>query len=156
MADGSDAVSDSAWFLPFCQTAAGVTWRRSWRRRGHGSGALLRGHCLRRLGRLRRSVSAGCWWNDPATGVMRHADAGHGKAIEAAKASGSNLPMSPRRSVAVRVGFTVAGSGSTGSRADCAFLLARRSSYASLLRTQTTIGSMIANVRCANIVVLAC
>ena len=32
-------------------------------------------------------------WNDPATGVMRHADAGYPKAIEVAKAKGLNLPM---------------------------------------------------------------
>ena len=32
-------------------------------------------------------------WNDPASGVMRHADAGYEKAIEVAKASGLQLPM---------------------------------------------------------------
>jgi urocanate hydratase len=32
-------------------------------------------------------------WNDPASGVMRHADAGYAKAIEVAKANGLNLPM---------------------------------------------------------------
>ena len=31
--------------------------------------------------------------NDPATGVMRHADAGYGIAIECAKEQGLNLPM---------------------------------------------------------------
>ena len=35
-------------------------------------------------------------WNDPATGVMRHADAGYAKAIEVAKAKGLKLPMLPR------------------------------------------------------------
>ena len=32
-------------------------------------------------------------WNDPATGVMRHADAGYDIAIECAKENGLNLPM---------------------------------------------------------------
>jgi urocanate hydratase len=32
-------------------------------------------------------------WNDPATGVMRHADAGYATAIEAAKRQGLKLPM---------------------------------------------------------------
>ena len=32
-------------------------------------------------------------WNDPATGVMRHADAGYAQARECARAQGLNLPM---------------------------------------------------------------
>jgi urocanate hydratase len=32
-------------------------------------------------------------WNDPATGVMRHADAGYQEAIDCAKEHGLNLPM---------------------------------------------------------------
>ena len=32
-------------------------------------------------------------WNDPATGVMRHADAGYAEAVECAKQHGLNLPM---------------------------------------------------------------
>ena len=32
-------------------------------------------------------------WNDPATGVMRHADAGYEIAVEASKRHGLNLPM---------------------------------------------------------------
>ena len=32
-------------------------------------------------------------WNDPATGVMRHADAGYAAAIGVAKAKGLHLPM---------------------------------------------------------------
>jgi urocanate hydratase len=31
-------------------------------------------------------------WNDPATGVMRHADAGYESAIECARANGLDLP----------------------------------------------------------------
>ena len=32
-------------------------------------------------------------WNDPGTGVMRHADAGYEIAIDCAKENGLNLPM---------------------------------------------------------------
>ena len=32
-------------------------------------------------------------WNDPASGVMRHADAGYEAAIECAREHGLNLPM---------------------------------------------------------------
>ena len=32
-------------------------------------------------------------WNDPATGVMRHADAGYDAAIACARAQGLDLPM---------------------------------------------------------------
>jgi urocanate hydratase len=32
-------------------------------------------------------------WNDPATGVMRHADAGYQQAIDCAKRNDLNLPM---------------------------------------------------------------
>jgi urocanate hydratase len=39
----------------------------------------------RRLGRV--------LWNDPATGVMRHADAGYEIAIECAREQGLDLPM---------------------------------------------------------------
>ena len=34
-------------------------------------------------------------WNDPATGVMRHADAGYPEAIECAHRLGLKLPMQP-------------------------------------------------------------
>jgi urocanate hydratase len=32
-------------------------------------------------------------WNDPGTGVMRHADAGYGEAKKCAREMGLNLPM---------------------------------------------------------------
>jgi urocanate hydratase len=32
-------------------------------------------------------------WNDPATGVMRHADAGYDVAVASAREQGLNLPM---------------------------------------------------------------
>ena len=36
-------------------------------------------------------------WNDPATGVMRHADAGYTEAMDCARERGLHLPMMPRR-----------------------------------------------------------
>jgi urocanate hydratase len=35
-------------------------------------------------------------WNDPATGVMRHADAGYDLAIDCARTQGLDLPMLAR------------------------------------------------------------
>ena len=35
-------------------------------------------------------------WNDPATGVMRHADAGYADAIESARTHDLNLPFLER------------------------------------------------------------
>jgi urocanate hydratase len=32
-------------------------------------------------------------WNDPATGVMRHADAGYERAVDCAREHGLDLPM---------------------------------------------------------------
>ena len=32
-------------------------------------------------------------WNDPGSGVMRHADAGYGIAVDCAKEQGLDLPM---------------------------------------------------------------
>jgi urocanate hydratase len=32
-------------------------------------------------------------WNDPATGVMRHADAGYAEAVECAREFGLTMPM---------------------------------------------------------------
>jgi urocanate hydratase len=37
-------------------------------------------------------------WNDPATGVMRHADAGYPEAMECASAFSLDLPSLPRSS----------------------------------------------------------
>jgi len=34
-------------------------------------------------------------WNDPGTGVMRHADAGYERAVEVARERGVRIPMAP-------------------------------------------------------------
>jgi urocanate hydratase len=83
MRDGSDAVSDWPLLNALLNTAGGATWGQPapWRRRGHGLLA-----ALRRGDRLRRHRGGGrrierVLWNDPATGVMRHADAGYDIAV---------------------------------------------------------------------------
>ena len=53
--------------------------------RGHGD--LLRRHARRRTRRIERVL-----WNDPATGVMRHADAGYEIALDCAREHGLRLP----------------------------------------------------------------
>ena len=57
----------------------------SWRRRRHGLLAAFRhGHRRRRHARSRAKRLERVLWNDPATGVMRHADAGYDIAIDCA------------------------------------------------------------------------
>jgi len=63
MKDGSDAVSDWPLLNAMLNVAGGATW-----------------------------VSLHQLWNDPATGVMRHADAGYEEALECAREKGLNLP----------------------------------------------------------------
>ena len=95
MLDGSDAVADWALLNALLSTASGATWVSIHHGGGVGMGysqhagmvALADGteDAARRLARV--------LWNDPASGVMRHADAGYDIAIETAKAHGLNLPM---------------------------------------------------------------
>jgi urocanate hydratase len=98
MADGSDAVSDWPLLNLLLNTAAGATWVSFHHGGGVGMGYSQHAGVVivcdgteaaaRRIGRV--------LWNDPATGVMRHADAGYAKAIEVAKAKHLKLPMLPR------------------------------------------------------------
>jgi urocanate hydratase len=94
MKDGSDAVSDWPLLNALLNTASGATWVSLHHGGGVGMGfsqhsgvvILADGSddAARRLARV--------LWNDPATGVMRHADAGYEEAIECAKQQGLNLP----------------------------------------------------------------
>lgn len=94
MKDGSDAVSDWPLLNALLNTASGATWVSLHHGGGVGMGfsqhsgmvAVADGteDAARRLGRV--------LWNDPATGVMRHADAGYDEAIACASAQGLNLP----------------------------------------------------------------
>lgn len=95
MKDGSDAVSD--WPILNCllNCASGATWVSFHHGGGVGMGyAQHAGLVMLCDGtedadrRIRRVL-----WNDPATGVMRHADAGYDTAVQCARDKGLKLPM---------------------------------------------------------------
>ncbi|HSC98528.1 MAG TPA: urocanate hydratase [Casimicrobiaceae bacterium] len=95
MADGSDAVSDWPLLNALLSTAGGATWVSLHHGGGVGIGysqhagvVIVCDGSPAAAKRIERVL-----WNDPASGVMRHADAGYAKAIEVAKARGLNLPM---------------------------------------------------------------
>jgi urocanate hydratase len=95
MRDGSDAVSDWPLLNALLNTANGATWVSVHHGGGVGIGySQHAGIAVVADG----SEAAGrkiarTFWNDPASGVMRHADAGYEIAIESAKAHGLHLPM---------------------------------------------------------------
>ncbi|NIH23917.1 urocanate hydratase [Providencia heimbachae] len=95
MKDGSDAVSDWPLLNALLNTAGGATWVSLHHGGGVGMGFSQHAGVVivcdgtdaadKRLARVLH--------NDPATGVMRHADAGYDIAIQCAKEQGLNLPM---------------------------------------------------------------
>jgi len=97
MRDGSDAVSDWPLLNALLNTASGATWVSI--HHGGGVGMGFSQHagvvivCDGTQAAARRIARV--LWNDPATGVMRHADAGYDIAIECAHANGLRLPMIP-------------------------------------------------------------
>jgi urocanate hydratase len=95
MKDGSDAVSDWPLLNALLNTASGATWVSLHHGGGVGmgysqhSGVVIvcdgtpqAAQCIERV-----------LWNDPATGVMRHADAGYDEAVGCAREQGLNMPM---------------------------------------------------------------
>ncbi|MEO1041412.1 MAG: urocanate hydratase [Pseudomonadota bacterium] len=94
MKDGSDAVSDWPLINALLNTASGATWVSLHHGGGVGMGFSQHAGMVivadgtedaaRRIGRV--------LWNDPATGVMRHADAGYDIAIDCAREKGLRLP----------------------------------------------------------------
>ncbi|HVE48440.1 MAG TPA: urocanate hydratase [Casimicrobiaceae bacterium] len=98
MRDGSDAVSDWPLLNALLNTASGATWVSFHHGGGVGMGYSQHAGVVivcdgsdaaaRRIERV--------LWNDPATGVMRHADAGYASAIECAGEHGLDLPMIKR------------------------------------------------------------
>ena len=97
MRDGSDAVSDWPLLNALLNTASGATWVSI--HHGGGVGMGFSQHagvvivCDGTQAAARRIARV--LWNDPATGVMRHADAGYDIAIDCARANGLRLPMVP-------------------------------------------------------------
>jgi urocanate hydratase len=95
MRDGSDAVSDWPFLNALLNTASGATWVSFHHGGGVGMGfAQHAGLVIVCDGseaasrRIERVLT-----NDPATGVMRHADAGYEIAKQCAREHGLNLPM---------------------------------------------------------------
>jgi urocanate hydratase len=98
MRDGSDAVSDWPLLNALLNTASGATWVAFHHGGGVGMGysqhagvVIVCDGTAAAARRIERVL-----WNDPATGVMRHADAGYPEAIECAHEQGLNLPMVTR------------------------------------------------------------
>jgi urocanate hydratase len=95
MADGSDAVSDWPLLNALLNTASGATWVSLHHGGGVGMGYSQHAGMVivcdgspkaaKRVGRVLH--------NDPATGVMRHADAGYEIAVDCARERNLDLPM---------------------------------------------------------------
>ena len=95
MRDGSDAVSDWPLLNALLNTASGATWVSIHHGGGVGMGYAQHAGLVivcdgtedadRRIARV--------LWNDPASGVMRHADAGYEVAIDCARENDLELPM---------------------------------------------------------------
>jgi len=94
MRDGSDAVSDWPLLNALLSTASGATWVSLHHGGGVGMGfsqhAGLVIVCDGTEAAARRIARV--LWNDPASGVMRHADAGYPEAIACAREQGLDLP----------------------------------------------------------------
>jgi len=95
MQDGSDAVSDWPLLNALLNTAGGATWVSLHHGGGVGMGYSQHSGVVIVCDGTEAAAKriARVLWNDPATGVMRHADAGYVNAIDVAKAKGLNLPM---------------------------------------------------------------
>ncbi|MBB1310435.1 urocanate hydratase [Pseudoalteromonas sp. SR41-8] len=95
MKDGSDAVSDWPLLNALLNTAGGATWVSLHHGGGVGMGfSQHSGVVIVADGTDEGAARVGrVLWNDPATGVMRHADAGYDIAINCATEQGLDLPM---------------------------------------------------------------
>lgn len=94
MRDGSDAVSDWPLLNALVNTASGATWVSLHHGGGVGMGfsqhsgvVIVADGTQEAAARLERVL-----WNDPASGVWRHADAGYPEALDCAREHGLNLP----------------------------------------------------------------
>jgi urocanate hydratase len=95
MRDGSDAVSDWPLLNALLNTASGATWVSIHHGGGVGMGFSQHAGVVIVCDGTQAAAQriARVLWNDPATGVMRHADAGYQIAIDCARANGLRLPM---------------------------------------------------------------
>jgi urocanate hydratase len=95
MLDGSDAVADWPLLNALLNTASGASWVSIHHGGGVGMGysqhagvVIVCDGTQAAAARIKRVL-----WNDPATGVMRHADAGYETAVQCARENGLNLPF---------------------------------------------------------------
>jgi urocanate hydratase len=95
MRDGSDAVSDWPLLNALLNTASGATWVSFHHGGGVGMGYSQHAGLVIVCDGTKEADAriARVLWNDPGTGVMRHADAGYPEAVECAKEKGLKLPM---------------------------------------------------------------
>jgi urocanate hydratase len=95
MRDGSDAVSDWPLLNALLNTASGATWVSIHHGGGVGMGYSQHAGVVIVCDGTQAAAQriARVLWNDPGTGVMRHADAGYESAVECAREQGLNLPM---------------------------------------------------------------
>src|ERR1700678_4429738 len=99
MQDGSDAISDWPLLNALLNCASGATWVSIHHGGGVGMGfsqhagmVVVADGTPEAARRIERVL-----WNDPASGVMRHADAGYETAIECAKEKGPHRPSLGQR-----------------------------------------------------------
>jgi urocanate hydratase len=94
MRDGSDAVADWPILNALLNTASGATWVSLHHGGGVGMGySIHSGQVVLADGTDEAAARVGrVLWNDPATGVMRHADAGYEIAKDCAAEQGLDLP----------------------------------------------------------------
>ena len=99
MRDGSDAVSDWPLLNAMLNVAGGATWVSLHHGGGVGMGfsqhaglVIVADGTEAAAKRIARVL-----WNDPASGVARHADAGYEASLECARANGLRLPMQAER-----------------------------------------------------------
>ena len=94
MMDGSDAVADWPLLNALLNTASGATWVSIHHGGGVGMGYSIHSGqviCCDGTPEAAKRI-ARVLWNDPATGVMRHADAGYNIAKHCAREQGLDLP----------------------------------------------------------------
>ena len=101
MADGSDAIADWPLLNALVNTASGATWVSIHHGGGVGIGRSIHAGmvCVAdgtelAAEKLERVLTA-----DPATGVLRHADAGYERAVDVARERGLRIPMAGQRCI---------------------------------------------------------
>lgn len=104
MCDSSDAVSDWPLLNALLNTASGATWVSIHHGGGVGMGysqhagvVIVADGTESAAEKLSRVL-----WNDPASGVYRHADAGYQVAIDCARENGLQIPMMETQTSATR------------------------------------------------------